>query len=112
MHAILHSCTVLPARHARVTALQRKACVQSVRMMPGGRYETESIAQGKDDRSVGLCAACGAPQAAQTCTGCRAVRYCDRACQKRHWKSGHKGKCEKLRARAAMAREDKRKAGL
>uniref|UniRef100_A0A0G4HUU3 MYND-type domain-containing protein n=1 Tax=Chromera velia CCMP2878 TaxID=1169474 RepID=A0A0G4HUU3_9ALVE len=27
------------------------------------------------------------------CTGCRAVYYCSRACQKKDWKAGHKDKC-------------------
>jgi hypothetical protein len=28
------------------------------------------------------------------CTGCRAVHYCSRECQAKHWKEGHKDACK------------------
>lgn len=39
-----------------------------------------------------ICAVCAAP-ATQRCSNCRAVRYCDKAHQRAHWKNGHKASC-------------------
>mmetsp|Transcript_17672 Transcript_17672/g.29247 ORF Transcript_17672/g.29247 Transcript_17672/m.29247 type:complete len:96 (-) Transcript_17672:85-372(-) len=30
------------------------------------------------------------------CAGCHSVKYCARACQVSHWKSGHKRDCKRL----------------
>lgn len=30
-----------------------------------------------------------------TCAGCRGYHYCDRACQKQHWRDSHKAQCTK-----------------
>lgn len=38
------------------------------------------------------CAACGKADATQRCARCQASAYCDRACQKQHWKQ-HKREC-------------------
>ena len=32
-----------------------------------------------------------------SCTGCKVVVYCSKACQKQHWKSGHKTFCKESR---------------
>ena len=46
------------------------------------------------DDDVGLCALCG--KTAETkCTACKAVFYCSKVCQKKHWKE-HKFECKKL----------------
>lgn len=37
------------------------------------------------------CAACGKGAAKLRCSGCRAVRFCGLACQKAHWRAGHRG---------------------
>jgi hypothetical protein len=42
----------------------------------------------------------------QRCSRCLSVRYCGKACQKKHWKSGHKKECPKL----AKEREERLKA--
>ena len=33
------------------------------------------------------------------CAGCKERYYCSRACQKVHWKAGHKAQCPVLKAR-------------
>ena len=46
-----------------------------------------------------LCAGCGAEQPAtggeefKKCASCRVPLYCSKACQKAHWKAGHKREC-------------------
>jgi len=46
------------------------------------------------------CEACGDLKTKSkmlTCSGCRVVHYCDKTCQREHWKNGHKALCtEKL----------------
>ena len=39
------------------------------------------------------CANCGTSGAKLTCGACKAAHYCSKACQKQHWKNGHKGAC-------------------
>ena len=39
-----------------------------------------------------LCVVCGL-RGGSVCSGCKAVWYCGRRCQKRDWKMGHKGEC-------------------
>ena len=39
--------------------------------------------------------AAGPQQSFKQCLGCKAVRYCGRSCQKRHWDS-HKGLCQAI----------------
>lgn len=80
--------------------------MQVVKDLGDGRYESETVRQGRDARDIGLCAACGAPEAPSLCTGCRALRYCNKTCQKRHWRGGHKEKCAALRVSAAAAKHE------
>ena len=43
------------------------------------------------------CAACHAPlESPKRCGGCKAECYCDLACQRAHWKAGHKRECAGL----------------
>ncbi|KAI3756115.1 hypothetical protein L1987_55929 [Smallanthus sonchifolius] len=42
------------------------------------------------------CVVCGSLTKKQ-CSRCKVVRYCSEACQRSHWKSGHKDKCEEFR---------------
>jgi hypothetical protein len=39
----------------------------------------------------------------QVCAGCRGVRYCSAACQRAHWKAGHKEVCKAAQAAAEAA---------
>jgi hypothetical protein len=47
-----------------------------------------------------ICAKCGLPDAAKTCSKCHAVQYCGETCQKNDWKSNHKTQCKNLQDRA------------
>ena len=45
------------------------------------------------------CANCTAPGAFELCCGCGETYYCDKACQKQHWKEGgHRLECAELEA--------------
>lgn len=44
------------------------------------------------------CASCGT-HATKSCNGCKAVRYCSPICQRKHWGSGHKYKCNDFKQR-------------
>ncbi|KAF8750674.1 MYND finger [Rhizoctonia solani] len=47
------------------------------------------------DVLVYRCSLCGNPSASlKRCARCKSVRYCDDACQKKHWKKGHKLVCK------------------
>lgn len=38
---------------------------------------------------------CGrADQVLSKCSGCKVMRYCSEACQRQHWKNGHRGLCK------------------
>ncbi|KAK1417871.1 hypothetical protein QVD17_27005 [Tagetes erecta] len=52
--------------------------------MPGFAMTTDS------------CVVCASSTTKQ-CSRCKLVRYCSESCQKSHWKSGHKEKCEEFR---------------
>ena len=51
-----------------------------------------------------FCEACGQKGAAKCCAGCMEAFYCNGACQRKHWKAGHKHKCvQAVKASAATA---------
>ena len=52
------------------------------------------------------CAACGQPGARQACAGCKLVKYCDRGCQRRHWKQRHRPECGHISAWCGQAEID------
>jgi len=54
---------------------------------------SESVAKAKKDLSALECANCGTAGAPVKCARCSLVGYCDKPCQKQHWKEGHKGRC-------------------
>ena len=47
----------------------------------------------KVDPSNKDCAYCETSGAKLTCGKCKAAHYCSQACQRQHWKNGHKEKC-------------------
>ena len=55
-----------------------------------------------------VCECCGKEGAAKRCSRCMESFYCSIACQRKHWKAGHRTKCVKVdeatkAARAAAA---------
>ena len=56
-----------------------------------------------------VCESCGQEGSTQLCSGCHESWYCGAACQRQHWKAGHKHKCvnkaEKPSASAAAVKE-------
>jgi hypothetical protein len=60
--------------------------------------------EGKTTPTLPCCATCGTPKTTRrplnNCSGCRTVHYCNRDCQMKHWKEGHKRKCKQLKATA------------
>ncbi len=55
----------------------------------------------------GACGQCGGGAQAggqlESCGGCLAVKYCGVACQRAHWKAGHREQCRAAQAAAAAA---------
>ena len=61
--------------------------------MPGGQGVT-----GSSNKKSPLCAGCGKllkETVVLQCKGCKAAKYCDQKCQKRHW-SEHKVLCSAI----------------
>ena len=63
-------------------------------------WRTPDISQKEIFRNLAVanlfCGFCGAVQDAEKilkCSRCRSVYYCNRKCQKKHWKKEHKDKC-------------------
>ena len=61
---------------------------------------TRQMTQGMASRAVRCCAACHALESdsvvLSVCARCKGVRYCGAACQRSHWKAGHKHTCAKI----------------
>ncbi|KAL5699328.1 ubiquitinyl hydrolase 1 [Ranunculus cassubicifolius] len=51
------------------------------------------------------CAVCG-DKGIKQCSGCKSVRYCSTLCQSKHWKEGHKQKCQELKLSGRLLRCD------
>jgi hypothetical protein len=51
----------------------------------------------KKDQHIKTCDYCGSAEESehklQACSQCRLVAYCSKACQRAHWKNGHKQAC-------------------
>ena len=60
-------------------------------------------AGGANAAGGGACGACGAPGAIQRCAGCLQAVYCDAACQRLHWRGGHKRECRAAAAAVSAA---------
>ena len=54
-------------------------------------------AKGDEARAI-LCGSCGTTQQEgekyNQCGGCKKVRYCSKACQREHWRGGHRKACK------------------
>ncbi|GMH54594.1 hypothetical protein TrRE_jg13200 [Triparma retinervis] len=69
----------------------------------GGLLDGEALDRvTKEQKQV--CSDCGkvATKKLLKCGGCLATRYCNRDCQMRHWKFGHKKECKKLKGSAEV----------
>ncbi|KAI3692414.1 hypothetical protein L6452_32229 [Arctium lappa] len=53
------------------------------------------------------CAVCGS-LTKKYCSRCKVVRYCSESCQKSHWHSGHKEKCEEFRLSSKSSLQGRR----
>jgi hypothetical protein len=60
---------------------------------------SEPVTKAKKDLSTVECANCGTPGAPVGCARCKLVGYCDKSCQKQHWKM-HKKRCIPLKDRS------------
>ena len=64
--------------------------------------QSESVVSPSSSSMPGLvatsdsCVVCGS-LTKKHCSRCKVVRYCSESCQKSHWLSGHKAKCEEFR---------------
>ena len=47
----------------------------------------------------GVCRACSADDVSMKCGGCKSTFYCDRECQLKDWRQGHKHECKLLQNR-------------
>jgi hypothetical protein len=68
-----------------------QACEQTVQ-----NAVLDSLSSVSDDRIIKVCADCGkCPRKMDCCSRCRCAFYCNRKCQRHHWKKGdHKQKCQ------------------
>jgi len=60
----------------------------------------DSTIKPSDEKPLGPCGFCGA-LAEVKCSTCKSVYYCDRNCQKRHWKQ-HKTGCKQIKSEAEI----------
>ena len=65
-----------------------------------GPSQAQAHASRKPDPSTDPCAVCGVRPSSSSkhklCGGCKAVLYCSKECQTKHWKEGgHKSECSK-----------------
>jgi hypothetical protein len=87
--------------------------VARLQMYTASRRSDDPESKGDTDNALGplrsmyrcQCASCNTSDATLKCSRCRSAAYCDRVCQKAHWRT-HKDQCLMLRAaRCDMERE-------
>lgn len=77
------------------------------KMLSGGaiHYVTDVYGNAWKTTMNTICSACNAgygrnpppPGPLKVCSGCKNAFYCNKACQKEHWKRKHKAECKMLR---------------
>ncbi|KAF0698781.1 Aste57867_10639 [Aphanomyces stellatus] len=64
--------------------------------------DVANVVEQLNDHLTHHCAGCDAtPEKLAKCAQCKQVMYCEKACQLRHWKTGHKHDCKLFLADAA-----------
>ena len=58
--------------------------------------KTETSSTGSNSLSLDVCIVCGS-LGKKKCGGCKCVQYCGTVCATKHWKSGHKKECKKMK---------------
>ena len=76
--------------------------------------EEEAAAQAPDINQmvvhIRTCGYCGREgDGLLKCAGCGTVAYCDRRCQKKAWKGGHRELCKRIQRERAEEEEEKRR---
>ena len=86
--------------------LARDFCKRAIKQ--GVEKASRLLAEIERDMQPRACAQCHAIEttlgAFHKCAACRVVRYCGAACQRAHWRGGHKGECARVGAEADAAR--------
>lgn len=62
---------------------------------------TKRTATSAEAAKPGMCASCEKPEKQdllRKCKGCQMVFYCDKKCQRNHWRNGHKKICQGIQA--------------
>ena len=70
------------------------------------RAQLLSVVGGGDGDNItpdySRCAACTKKNASNRCAKCKVVKYCGRDCQIKHWKHGHKKRCNKAKENSTL----------
>ena len=93
-HTVLSSAlaTALRSRHLKPDAAHTRFPLFSMSSGVAIDADTEVRSGSREIRRV--CAMCGVTACLVVCAGCNQRYYCGKACQRRHWKGGHKQDCK------------------
>ena len=88
---------------AQSNAMARKWWLKAALQEDGGAIqELKKLdkQEGKTTPTLPCCAACGTAKTTRRpfklCSQCHTTHYCNRECQMKHWKAGHKRDCKRL----------------
>jgi len=73
-------------------------------------HEPQQQQTSPNEAPLDRCAHCGTCENhafTLLCGRCGTTKYCSKECQRAHWKSGHKGECDKLVLRSAVEAHEK-----
>lgn len=72
---------------------------EALRLNANSAKNRDKMVAAVADSGDGICAVCGGA-GEKRCSRCKKVRYCSLTCQSKHWKEGHKLKCQELKLSA------------